>query len=658
MPDRSNPIHLRYLPQIDVSEERVDELIADIRAANEAVAEFKSRSEKLTQQRYGIKARQRVSPWPGASDLRIPTQDKVIRRWKPKIISLVYDAERIAYFRAVQPDDVESARKAEQLFDWLFRVHMDNTLFEVCYLADYIAHRGFGFMQIDWHYETEDETRVVDCDALFGPPEARAEITDDDIVQVLAEQYQLYPDEIEQQLIDDIRGGAERVVLYFQTTIADKPRVIARDATEVIAPARATDPANARFIAIRHIVDRADLRQRGRDGRLWSGAVEMVLENLDNSDAQRAISPVDTHAQDEQRLLDRHEGVTPTPREDREDIEILEVFTWSEAPERRRVKYWLHVPTATVLAAHPYVMPFHRWPLVKFDAEKTTRRWTGARGLSKMLSPLALSINRLHNAKLDAIKIQLAPAFKYRSPAGAVPRQFRFRPGTIFPVSELSDFEPVVQDLRNIPLYTQEEYQTRQYAEDYAGVYDSSLMSPMNPTERRTATEVNYVAEQMQGAFSLDAKLFQLGMTEVYKMVWALWYEFGPRQVNVRVANEEEPLTIQKHEVVDYYDIVPAGTPANTNKALELSRAREAMQLLGMDQSMVINREELFRWYLELLDWNLSKRVIRGPEGQLQMQLLTQAAGSIAGGELEAIMSQAAAAQQMQMQGGAPANLS
>ncbi len=644
---RSNPLSVVGLQSVDTSEERIGALVQDIKRADEARRKWLENQSKLTKQRYGIKGTARQVPWPGASDIRIPTQDKAIRRWKPKILSLVFDMDPVAYFRASEPQDVQPARLVQAFYNWLFKVHMEESLEEMCLLTDLIAHRGFGFLQLGWDFRTEDETRVLDIREFW--PNGTETVGDDEIVRTLTEEYDLAPEEISDQLLQDIRSGVPRVTLYYQTVVADRPRLYARDPVQVIAPARCANVADAPWICIQHIFDRAMIRQWARDGKFEEEAANRVIDAVTNGRRADAL-PAQDRRDEETSTLDQYEGISEA-YEDPNSIEVWEIYTWSEEPERRRVVYWLHPSSGIALAAHPYLMPFHGWPIVKFDHEKTYRRWNASRGISRMLSPLARSINRLHNSRLDAIAVQLAPAFKMRAPAGAVPRNFQFRPGAIFPVTVLSDFEPVVQDLRNIPLYTQEEYHTRQYAEDYAGIYDSSMMNTLNPTERRTATEVNYVAQQMQGSFSLDAKLFQLAMSTVHRMVWELWYEFGAEEVFFRVQNEEQPQLFRKSEVNRHYDIVPSGTPANTDKAMELARAREALQVFWTDESGVIDKGALARWYFDMLDYIHSKMIVRGPQEQQAAAVLMQAANELASGNINAIMAQSIAAQQAQAAG-------
>jgi hypothetical protein len=645
-----NPLHIRLFQGMNVEPAFVDDLKRKILESDEQRREWLSRCEKLTRQRFGIKGnKKRTVPFPGASDLRIPTQDKAIRRWKPKIVSLVYDADPVAYFRALDPSDVETARLTEKFYDWLFKVDMAEALYEINILADRVAHRGLAYLQLSWDYATEDETRMLYPRQLW--PDGVAEMEDQEILQDIVNEYEIDPSELDPEIVNAIRAGAEGLTLYFRAVTRNRPRVTARDPRDVIMPPRVTDVESAPYICVQHQFDENLLHTYARDGILDPAAVELILKSLQGTElGANVTSSGHDMRQMEDRYLDKKEGIEEG-REDQKRIVMWEIFTWSEVPERRRIKLWVHPKTKTVAAVMPYPFPFHSWPLVLFQHEITYRRLYASRGLTRMLSPLAREVDRLHNSRLDAIAIQLAPAFKYRAPAGAAPRTFRFMPGKIFPVSQMTDLEPLVFPTNNLQAFTAEEYQTRALVEDYAGLADTAVMNPLRAQERRTATEIDFITNQMQGAFALDAKIFQMSMQKVHQMVWELWYEFGPEQVFFRVANEEMPRPFLKSEVSRKYDIVPAGTPANTNRLLELNKAREAMQLFMPDQSGLINKAELFRYYLDLLDFNLAKRVLNTPDKAWEQQTMMQAAAMLQQGGLGELMASSNAAQAAQAQG-------
>jgi len=185
-------------------------------------------------------------------------------------------------------------------------------------------------------------------------------------------------------------------------------------------------------------------------------------------------------------------------------------------------------------------------------------------------------------------------------------------------------------DYRPLQQFLTEENYTKSLAEQYIGVFDQSIAS-LGTADRRTATEIETITAQISSIFGGDAALFQESMARVHLQLWKLWLEFGPEEEYYRVQGEEQPRMIRKKEVDKDYDIYPAGTPANTNKALAIARAREQIQLFAPDQTGLIDKHALYKNYFDLMDRNFAKVVVRSPEDAVAMQQVVQAASQITG---------------------------
>jgi hypothetical protein len=151
-----------------------------------------------------------------------------------------------------------------------------------------------------------------------------------------------------------------------------------------------------------------------------------------------------------------------------------------------------------------------------------------------------------------------------------------------------------------------------------------------NSVERRTATEVEAVMQQTQAVFGQDAALFQDAMSKVHKQLWKLCMEFDKDEIYYRVTGDEVLYNVKKHEIDDEYDIVPAGTPANTSKQLAMARTRESMQLFLQDQTGLVDKWELMKSYFDVLDPNLGKLVLRSKEQAAAIQMVMQAMNNVA----------------------------
>jgi hypothetical protein len=293
-----------------------------------------------------------------------------------------------------------------------------------------------------------------------------------------------------------------------------------------------------------------------------------------------------------------------------------------------RVVLWYHPDTKTTMALYPYPYPFEEWPIVRFQFEHLSNRPYESRGVAELGAVFQATVNKLHNARLDAVQITLAPMFQMRAPAGEVNRNIKFMPGAIIPVQAVGDLAPIVMDTKPIIQLMQEENLTKALAEQYVGIFDPSVMA-QNAVERRTATEVEATMQQTQAVFGQDAALFQDAMAKVHRQLWHLILEFDQEEIFFRVTGEQEPKLAKKSEISQDFDVVPAGTPANTSKQLAMARMREALQLLQQDNSGLLDRSALYKAYFDVLDRSLGKLIIRPPEEAAAVQMVMEAVQKI-----------------------------
>jgi hypothetical protein len=634
---------------------QVDKLIGEIADADKAREGWGDNQRKFTRQRYGLRLKKKTIPWKGASNLNVPLADKAVRRWKPGIVRLTHDATPVAHFFATGPEDTESARKAEIFYDWLFKWKMDS-LDEVVYLADIVAQRGLAFVETAWEYRTERMARVVRTSSIFPQGVPRMQQTGEPdlaaISQTLIQQYNLSPDRPDHMraiatAAEGIADGIQALKIVYRQVVEDRPELVVHDPIKVVVPARETNIKNSNFICIQNIMTKDDLRRMATDEVLEVAAVEKVIDTIesrsdDMPDAMGVTSPGQIIREDRDSV-DELTGILQV-HEKPDTIEVWRIYTWLDINndgERERVVLWLHPGTKTILAIMEYVAPFSRWPIVQFDFEKThSKRIYSSRGIVQLLSALQVEINKLHNSRIDAVSIQLAPVFLVRS-TGNLTRTLRWAPGTGLPVQSPDDIRPLIQDFRNLSEYMREEQFVRLIAEEYVGIFDAALGSATNPAERRTATEVEAIQAQISGIFNLDAMLWQKSWRDVHALIFALWRELGEEEVFVRVIGQDQPLQVLKHEIDKNFDIQPAGTPTNTNKAIELARAREVIQLMWNPftfQTGLIDAQKLLDWYFTAHDYRRAKQIVRSPEQAAEQQEIMAAAAELSQGGMDELM--------------------
>jgi hypothetical protein len=441
--------------------------------------------------------------------------------------------------------------------------------------------------------------------------------------------------------------GVQNYKIYFRTVRADRPAWSALDPTTVIVPPRCANIRNADFVAIQHKMTADDLLHLAIDGHLDPRQVAAVVEKL------KARTTGDPDRDDVLgkgynremigQVLDRADGISSAEIDEPQTTTILEIYCKLDLDGDgvlERAVLWLAPGLGqttggpgTILALYHYPFPFEEWPITRFEFEHTSQRPYSSRGGSEMLSVHQAMVNKLHNSRLDAIQITLAPMFQMRASASDQALNIKFMPGAVIPVQTVGDIAPLVMDTRQLLQNMSEENQTKALAESYVGIFDPAILA-QNSSERRTAHEVEAVVQQTQSVFGQDAKLFQVGMKEVHKQLWDLIEEFGPDEEYILVTGEQKPRLVRKADIAFDYDIRPSGTPSNTSKALAMSRAREALQIFAPDMTGLINKRELFMSYFNVIDRNMGKRVVRSEEEAAliqQMLAVVQQAAQMAG---------------------------
>lgn len=666
---RPNPLSLQTLGHLDAPEldKQMDKLHDKIVSGSSARSGWLQKQEKLLRQRKGVRKTKQF-PWPGANNHSWPLTDGIIRRWKPGMVALIIGSDPVAYFLPQNVNAVKAAPIAQDYYHWRFH-DMANVKLTAMELVDAIAQYGTAYTRQGWEYRTKKQVRIINVKNLFPQGVDAAVQAANQQIQAMQMQFQqalvsgqATPEDAQQippptnalalvqETLEDeyvisaedpldhpsvveatqaIVNGAQQVRLVYQTVIQDRPCWAALNPMDVIVPARMNDMEMAEFIAINHRLDRDQLQSMAVDGFLDPNKTAEVIEKMESKGQHEYESSSweeYSYYSNIQRVKDTADGIDSAVAIDQDGCtNVWEIYALQDlgARIREKVVIWYHPESKTVLARFPYPYPFDEWPIVRFQFEHLSNRPYESRGVTELAAVFQATTNKMHNARLDAVQITLAPVFQMRTPAGEVNRNIKFMPGTIIPVQAVGDIQPLQMDTKPIIQLMQEENLTKGLAEQYIGIFDPSVLA-QNASDRRTATEVEAVTSQTQAVFGQDASLIQDSMQKVHKQLWHLCMELDKDDLCYRVTGDEMPRLAKKSEIACDYDIVPAGTPANTSKQLAMARSREAMQIFMPDQSGLINRYELYKHYFDVLDRNLGKIVLRTPDQAAAVQMLMQ----------------------------------
>jgi hypothetical protein len=651
--DRSNPLALEVTGTVEIPnmDAQLGELFQRVQDLDDSNAPWIDKQAKLTKLRFGVR-RPRTLPWKNSSNISVPVIDGIIRRWRPGIASLVLDANPTAFFEAQEGSDLETARKVERFFTWLFTINM-KVAREVVRLVDILGSRGSAYAREGWDYQTQRKVRILPVDNVFKPDvstwlenaklvreQAGAEFDPvDSIASELEKQYGMSRqiDEEAATLIEaaqSILDGNEYIRLAFREILHDRPCWSAVDPVNVVVP-QDQEAETADNVTVIHRMSRPKIRQMIADGWFDEDPAQILLDKLSKTQKDVAEQGQGGQAQNARDLIrqinDRRTGVNRTGRgTTKPEIEIYETFCHLDlgrGTEEKCVVWWCP-EFKIILARYEYAMPFDEWPLTTFKFSHDSGRAVDNRGIPEMTASFAKLVNAFHNAWVDACSIQLSPTLKVKAAAGKIPEGIRVGPGVQLPVNHTDDIEPLVHDLRVLGELLRAENMNQQQAENYIGIFDASIRSGQR-SERRTATEIGAIENMSADIFGLDSKLFQESMSRSFRKVWALWLEFGPPEVFFRVQGEENPVQITRKEVDKNWDIRAAGTPSNTSRAIMVANIERVLPLALNDATGLVDKGALLKEYFRLIDFPLAQQVVRNPEDAAAVQQVMQAAQAI-----------------------------
>jgi len=644
--NRPNPLSIDVLQELDYSgfEKEFKNLTEQITKDDNARAEWIEECRRIRELIDGEDKRAN-KPWKHASDLSVPITKKLIRAWKPSMYNLVAMADPVCHFQTGIPDDTIQAPTAEEFFTWLTMTYMDGTKPEVQYLLDGVGgDRGMGYLNVSWDYRTELESRVAMAENLF--PQG---VPDDvnQVVQVLVQQYELtsLSQDLKQQLLDaanQLVQGAPYARLTYRRVIKDKPKITYFDPFRVIVPPNSGAPEDADYVCLVHDFSPSQLRQMAFDGILNAEAVEKLLEDSGDGDVgDKGQGRRYDHDGPDYVIRERQQDAGVQTDQQTKPIRVHQVYVLLDTNGdgiKERCVLWYSPIGNTRLALHDFPFSFRYWPIFRFDYEKVDRRPYISRGIGHLVKDLQEELNHQHRARQDATDIQLAPTFQMRMTSSTAPRNIRWGPGGVVPVNQIGDISPIVQNPVNLQHYLMSEGEVKSMAEELIGSVNSALQATGRNLERRTAHEVQAVAGQIEAIQGMDAASFQTTMRRVWQCVWEMWLDFGPNEIYYHVTGQQLPKPFRKSEHNNRYQLVPAGTPGNTNRQAELQRYLQLFQMFMQVPPGIINMEVIIQHIVRLMDPRMASAILVPMQQRPEQQQLMAAAAALAGGEVPDIM--------------------
>lgn len=602
----------------------INETLEDIRHTRST---WEGSMARWYRRRHGMKTRKGF-PWPGASNLHFPLIDRTIKRLKAAFIGLIAYVFPIA---TIYASHAELGRKIEHFLDWLWRIRMD-PMRAVMACVDSMLTYGKGVLKVTWRHEVRtvtDKRRITDItERLPGEvtPDAFREFPLQQLFPILGKEFDLDAKdeddrEIMQALVQDVRDGAEELVVEKEVTVHDEPQVSDVHPVDIFVTSSTTSIADATFIAHRMRLPLNTLRQRNK-----SGFYKNVQKIIEYAEADEGPDRSEEFFVEQ----DQREDVS-IAKDTGKNAEVFEVYfyyDWNNDGVGEPCVLTYHKETDTILRFIEYPYAHGQWPFVDFESEVTDGRWYSPRGYAQQLEALQVEINAQHNAKIDAMTLTNAPIGFYARNSGFEPEDMTWAPGTFIPLQDPSrDIVFPVMPSHEIS-YEREEQSLKLWAEEQAGTLDAAITQPSQTMERRTATEIEAVQAQVASMFSLDAAYFQTRMRHVYRQVLALWQQYGDDMTEIRVTGEDQPIQFSRELLMGQYDLVPTGTPGNSTETARLGRTLQFLQIVSQSAGQIpgLDYVALIRRVAQQLDYHMAREVIKeggetGDQAQYEEQI-------------------------------------
>lgn len=559
---------------------QIDRCVKD---ADSETGDWLDKQKKWHKMRMRIK-KNKTFPFPGSSNLRMPTADSSIKKAKASVMGRVFGVRPIVQALPTPSGNWDTAQRLEKFLDHLC---MDRIGLEPIgeILTDQSMEKGFILAKPYWKREIIERKEKIDIKELpIDEAVAVLTLSIEELLPVIFQRFDIdqsdlvYDDNLKivTDAIEKVRRGDDEVVLIFKDVVKNHPDV------SIVEPERFKVRANSAWRV-------EDLQEGTHEFFMPVSEVKRCAEykgwDLGDLDLDEVKSKeVDTNLTDIEK--DEREGITRL----REDnlVRVWETYGWFDIdkdgkeekclvtsfPDFKRVVRKVLIDTLS-----------GEYPFVKFYYELAYNRWYSHRGVVEMTEDIIKEIDTQHNMKIDAQTLRNAPMMLFR-PGMVNPNAVRLMPSQAIPVQGVTPFDDAlkVMDFHNPNIefsYEREQMILETKIQELTGIVDYSLNSMINRRQPRTLGEVEAQASDANRVFSLDVSHYTQAFTKLIQKIYELWCEYGEEEYEFKYfgeASQGETIKLSREEIQGSYKIIIRGNDSNTNPQLKLQKASQILQ--------------------------------------------------------------------------------
>ncbi len=617
-----DPENIEDLKAVTLSE---DALAFVEKIAKESVEEkqkrgtWEQRIDGLTKKRYGIRTKKSF-PWVGSANFMLPQMDTDINRLKPAYINMAFGISPIVTYEPYGPEDVEPAKKREQLFDWRMRTQV-KFFTSYCLGVDYMLNNGFTLFKTGWKFELGYYCKKLDLadleqnvlEALYMP-----EVDDATLSQIIAEE--MLPDTSLQENVDEIkrvvaefREGKTQFEFSFVEKIENRAEVQAINPRhEVIFPVDTINIQDADFIEHRYPMSKREIKRRMKSGK---------FKKYEDYEIEKWTGAIDSSNSMADYLKNLRDGVSSYYDKKTEEILLCELDTWYDVngdgiDERVRICYPYNNPRSILyFIENPY--DHGQFPYVVVRREINDAEIMSSRSINAIDDDFQTGITTLFNQDIDAGTISTTPTVVARKNSVKNLRNLRYVPGQVV---ETENGAADYQVTQNPNLGQSARFANMQYlkawANDRVGNMQAALSSSNNmpgasQIGTKTAKEVMAISAMTSQNTAMDLLVFQYQMADLYYQLDSLYYQFGDEEEELAITGQP-PVRITRQEIRGKFNIVPNGKVNDADPTARTGQAQALFQMLVNDP--FIRQDQLRKLFLDNHDVKISQMLLKTPE--------------------------------------------
>jgi hypothetical protein len=570
-------------------EELYDKLYSYIEEAKSNSAVWENKANDYYKLRMRDK-KTKTFPFPGCSNLRLPTIETYLRKAKSSLLALFTNVKPRCMVIPQQGQSLENANNVEKFLDWLVDVKMK--MFEqMVVITDQMLQHGLGIAKVVWRMRDNQYTEIIDIKelsveevtALFDP-----NVPDEALLQFAIQKFKVdmsetvAADNVEAitKALAELRNGKTKVEVTLRDELYNAPELVACDPTYVYVPADSgIDVQKLAWIGHEYFESYNTLKCMANYGSIEKSA----LDDID------IISAMDL--QDERNVnftKDLREGIDRINNPSKL-VRVIDLYCHYDLDDdgvNEKCHFLLAPDFQVILKKQRLENDSQKFPFVRFATEIIDDRWFSPRGFPEHLEDLSKEIDAQHNQKIDSQTIRNAPIFVFRS--GIVnPKLVKFIPGQGIPVPGTTPLNDAIQVMNNNNQgiefsYEREELLLKTVIQEYLGQMDYSVQSMINKRQPRTLGEVQMQSQAANMVFSLDASMYANSLTEIFTQILELCQQYMPERIFTLIVGQEgiQPLNISRDEIQGKYHIACRGNDINSNPQLRAQKAFARVQVL------------------------------------------------------------------------------